>query len=56
MPTYDNITATLKSYWGLEDEIQELKRELQTTKEELEGFQCPYCKASLLEKKGANRR
>jgi FRG domain-containing protein len=50
MPTYDSITATLKSYWGLKDEVSELKEELEYAKEELEQFQCPYCRAQLVER------
>ena len=50
MPTYDSITASLKSYWGLKDEVYKLKEELEYAKGELEQFQCPYCQAPLSER------
>ena len=50
MPTYDSITATLKSDWGVKDEVYKLKEELEYAKEELEQFQCPYCQAPLAER------
>lgn len=50
MPTYDNITTTLKSNWGLKDETSKLKEELESAKQELAEFQCPYCQAPLGER------
>ena len=47
MPTYDSITKTLKSNWGLKDKAHDLIKELRNTREELAEFQCPYCQAPM---------
>ncbi len=49
MPSYDSITASLKRYWGLRDDVSEIRKELMAVKEEGAEFQCPDCKALMIE-------
>ena len=43
MPSYDNITATLKSQLGLRDEVHVLK-------EKLSEYRCPFCHSPIIQR------